>query len=477
MNPKDPKSGTPGSSGTPGGTRSPGGVGTPGGPLSGAGPSGSPRPSGGTIAPGSVRSPLGTSTPGGGRHQGSPIPPGSIRPTNTSIPAVKAPLGTSTPVQAGTPASSPATSTATPGTSSPAPSTASTTDSASPADATGTAASPGPTDNPGGTAATSAKPSTLGASDPFEFLATVDPSAYDLKAQRKSRLPVLVPLGVLAFGVICFFVFRSIRSHNQAKAHAAFMEEFQTLEKQHVNAFWTCLLGSNADPGSFADNLALGQRIEGQFAADPLEYPDKLLNDCVPKLRDAGSQAERLQSPDEYDDALIAYNKTIPGLDRGIREWAERAKSRGAQRDAEKKVTTAANAFHSVAGDAPPEAVAYDRFLRCAIPSFDRLADGQALVENLFNSCKDPLFLDKVFNTCSRVAGSKSEKADARFKSSLKKFGTDDRDIQAWDDCFRKGRKGAKQDDMETFGKAWVDYLQASGKVREIGASFLKKSE
>jgi hypothetical protein len=95
----------------------------------------------------------------------------------------------------------------------------------------------------------------------------------------------------------------------------------------------------------------------------------------------------------------------------------------------------------------------------------------------LFNSCKDPAFVDTALNTCSKVADDKSEKADGRFKSSLKKFGADDRDLQAWDDCFRKARKGEKQDSLATFGKAWVDYIQAGGKVREIGAGFLKESE
>lgn len=453
-----PGSVRPGGAGSPAGTRSPGG----------------------TIAPGSAR-PLGGTGTATARPQGSPIPQGSVRPIDTGFPAArKTPVGpgilgkTGTPAgSAGSPASSPAGASSS---ATPSPDPAGTTNSAGSAPASDAAAGTGATDSPK-TTGLADKPGMPSLSEPFAYIGNVDPASFDLKGQRKSRMPVLIAVGVVAAGVIGFLVFRSIHHHNLLKTHAAFMEEFQNLEKQNMGAFWTCVLGSNADPGSFNDNLALGGRIEGQFAADPLEYPDKVINDCIPKLQDASTAAGRLHGPDDYDDALATYNKSIPELDKGIREWAERAKSRGAQRDAEKKITAAGNAFHSVAGDAPPEAVAYDRFLRCAFSNLDRFADGQALVENLFNSCKDPAFVDKMLNTCSKVAGAKGEKADARFKGSLKKFGEDDRDMQAWDDCFRKARKGAKQDDLATFGKAWVDYLQAGGKVREVGAGVLKGGE
>jgi hypothetical protein len=395
----------------------------------------------------------------------------------TAFPAArKTPVGPGTLGKTGTPAGStgtPAQSTEAPS-STPAP--AGTTDSATPTPAADAAPSTAATDSPKYEPLPD-KPGMPSLSEPFAYIGNVDPASFDLKGQQKSRMPLYIGLGVVAAGLIGFFAFRSVRSHNLLKEHAAFLEEFQNVEKQNMGAFWTCVLGSNADPGSFSDNLALGGRIEGQFAADPLEYPDKLVNDCVPKLQDASAVAGRLHGPDGYDDALAAFNKSLPELDKGIREWAEHAKTRGAQRDAEKKITTAGNAFHSVAGDAPPEAVAYDRFLRCAFPNLDRFADGQALVENMFNSCKDPAFVDKVLGTCSKAAGAKGEKADGRFKSSLKKFGEDDRDMQAWDDCFRKARKGAKQDDLAAFGKAWVDYLQAGGKVREVGAGVLKAKE
>jgi hypothetical protein len=306
-----------------------------------------------------------------------------------------------------------------------------------------------------------------------------DPNAYDLAgAKRRSRPIIVLVIGVLILGLAGFGVYRMIASHKEAKVNAQFMEQFAAVEKDELAPFWACVFGMNIDPGMFADTKALGGRVEGMFAGDPLNYPDKLVEDCVPKLEKATSRAKALDPLPDYAEALAAYQKSLPPLGEGLTSFAESAKKRGPERELAKKVQNAITAFHSAEGAPPPEAIGYERFLRCAVPDLDKLKDGQALVERLFESCKKPEFMENVRATCGRhITGAVETKVDAKYKASLKRFGPDDRDASAWEDCFKKARKGQKQDDLEPFGKAWVAYMDAGGKVRKIGAAKLKDDQ
>ncbi len=200
------------------------------------------------------------------------------------------------------------------------------------------------------------------------------------------------------------------------------------------------------------------------------------MDDCIPRLNGLGSKAKGLDAPADYSDALASYAKSLDGLADGLKDWAEHAKTRLPEREADKRVEQAGTAFHSAAPDkAGADAIGYDRFLRCAVPNLDKMKDEQELLQHLFDECKKPEFVQKARFECSKLAGqTEVTKEDKNYKASWKKFAPDDRDIQAFSDCFRKGRKGAKTDDMATFGKAWKDYLEAASTVKKIGAEKLK---
>ncbi|MSP59732.1 MAG: hypothetical protein EXR72_05210 [Myxococcales bacterium] len=300
----------------------------------------------------------------------------------------------------------------------------------------------------------------------------VDPSAYDLKG-KKSKLPtILVILGLLA--AVGALTMKLMKGRNERKLHAAFMERFKEVESGDVSQFWICLLGPNVDPGLFADNVALGQRIDGTFAGDPLHFPEKVLDECVPRLKGLNEKAATMEAPEDYREALARYGKSLDDLGSGITSWAERAKGRGEERNAEKKIEQAGTAFHATAGKAVSEAIAYAGFLRCVAPEIDKMADAQPLLQLLFEECKKPEFVAKIRTQCAKLVIATEGKEDKAFKDLFKKFGADDRELQAFHDCFKKSRKAGKQDDLSPFGKAWVSYMETSGAVRKIGAAALK---
>jgi len=300
------------------------------------------------------------------------------------------------------------------------------------------------------------------------------PPDFNLQG-KKSKLPFII-IGVLVAAGGGYLIFNAATKRGQRKVHAQFMERFASVEKEDVGAFWACLVGPNLDPGMFQDNLKFGEKVDQQFFQDPKNFPDKVIDDCVPRLKGLGDKARSLDRPSGYDEALDKYAKSLDELAVGAKDWAEGAKKRLPEREADKRVEQAGTAFHSAApGKAGADAIAYERFLRCAVPDIGKVKDEQGLLEKLFEECKKPDYVQHVRFECSKLAAGSETKEDKNYKEAWKKFAPDDRDIQAFADCFKKGRKGAKRDDMAALGKAWKDYMDASGEVRKLGAANLKE--
>jgi hypothetical protein len=315
--------------------------------------------------------------------------------------------------------------------------------------------------------------------DASNFAPPPDLGSVDLRGGGKSKVPMIL-VGLAVAGGIAGIAYKMVATRNAKKIHAAVMQRFKDVESDDVGPFWICLLGPNVDPGLFPDNNALGQRIEASFAGDPLHFPDKVIDDCVPKLKGAGDKGAGLEAPDDYREALSKYGKAVDGLGGAIGEWASHAKQRGVEKEAENKINAAANAFHAAEAKPTPEAIAYERVLRCTFADIDKVVDEQALLQRLFEECKKPEFVERVRSECSKAATPApaipgvAVKEDKAFKEAFKKFGADDRDLSAWADCFKKGRKGEKRDTMLPFGRAWATYMEASREVRKIGAAALK---
>jgi hypothetical protein len=302
-----------------------------------------------------------------------------------------------------------------------------------------------------------------------------DPNDFALKKQG-SKTPWLV-VGVVAAGAIGFFVYHSMQAQKTREMHVAVMKQFQDVEKDEViGKFWACLLGQGVDPGMFPNNLALSQRLEGALATDPKSFPAKVREECTPMAIDAKHRVEDITAPAMYQPALQAYAKSLVDLSTAFDAWAKMAPTHLAERELGVKVGADGTAWHAFAGGKPAnEVVAYDRFLHCAVPEVDKMKDGQALVEYLFKECKDPKYLDHLQNECGKEITTEGtpELPTKGFKTALGKLQADDRELSAFDDCLRKSRKAKRTDDSEDVGRAWLAYMEAGRKVREVGKQAL----
>src|SRR4029079_13477080 len=112
------------------------------------------------------------------------------------------------------------------------------------------------------------------------------------------------------------------------------------------------------------------------------------------------------------------------------------------------------------------------KFLVCAIPGLDKMKDVQGLLEYLADVCKkDPVpFMTKVRETCGPLVQNVDKEGkpvpSKTFKANAKKFFEEDqRQLQAWEYCGKRSRKGKKVLDLEDFLTAASDYMEARGEL------------
>lgn len=299
----------------------------------------------------------------------------------------------------------------------------------------------------------------------------------DLQLKKPGSKTPMIIIGVLVLGLGGFFVFKAMKKQDERKMHAQVMEQFASLEKDDVGKFWSCVLGPNIDAGMFPDNLALSAKVTGQFGTEPKTYPTKVREECTPKAIDAAHKVSDIKAPAEYQESLNKYAAALKDLSSSFDAWSKIAPQQVADMEQGKKLDSAGSAWHSFAGGKPtPEVINFDRFLHCAVPTVDTMKDGQALVEFLFASCKKPEYVEKMNAECGKELVADPPGAPSpKWQATQKKLGADDRDMQAFDDCMRKGRKGKRRDDLADVGKAWVAWLEAGRDVRKIGKEALKE--
>ena len=250
---------------------------------------------------------------------------------------------------------------------------------------------------------------------------------------------------------------RSMQAQKTREMHAAVMEQFQDIEKDDVGKFWACFLGTDVDAGMFQDNLALSQR-------DHVAVRHRRRRTIRPRCarsarprRSTPSTRSRAHGAREYEPALKKYGERLSRLvDARSTPWSKVAPAQVAEMEVGAKVGTYGAAWHAFARAASRATTSspYDRFLHCAVPG-RRQDEGRPGAGGVplqvvqgrevrharcNNECGKELIAD--------AAGSREN----GFRPPIKKLAADDRELSAFDDCMRKGRKGKRRDDSRRRG-------------------------
>jgi hypothetical protein len=236
-----------------------------------------------------------------------------------------------------------------------------------------------------------------------------------------------------------------------------------------MGVFWSCAFGGEIDVGQLTSAAQIQQRMEAAYFTQQKTFSDHLTTECVPKLERARSALGALVAdmPADIKPPLEKYVGALPRMQTGIEVYAEKIKGRGAIKDVDQTIQEVGTAFSA---EPTAESIAFEKFLTCAIPELDKKKDIQGVLEYLAETCKTNAldFMTRVREQCGPIVQNvdKDAKPAKTFKANAKKFVEEDqRQLQAWDYCAKRSRKGKKTLDLEDFLTAAGDYMEARADV------------
>jgi hypothetical protein len=280
--------------------------------------------------------------------------------------------------------------------------------------------------------------------------------------------------GVVALAAIGAGVFFYQKDAGKKKAAQVILDaggRFAERDKGDMGQFWNCLMGTEVDVGMFANADMIQQRVESAYFTQQKTYSEHLTTECIPKLDAARGAISGMVNdvPGVLRPALEKYVAALPKMQEGLESYAEKLKTRGTVKDVDQSIQEVGTAFSP---EPTAESVAFEKFLVCAIPDLDKKKDIQEVLQFLADTCKkDPVaFMTKVRSDCGSLVQGVDKDAKATpsktFKANAKKFYEEDqRQLQAWEYCGRKSRKGKKVLDLEAFLVASGDYMEARGEL------------
>jgi hypothetical protein len=291
------------------------------------------------------------------------------------------------------------------------------------------------------------------------------------EAVRKRNRMIVVAIAVMVAVALGFLQWKERNRKAAAQEKLRTFEAWAEIEKRETGSFWNCVMASEVDVGMFTKAEQFQQRIESAYFTQQKTFADYLTTECVPKIERARQAFGGLRdAPAELAGPIEKYRTALPKLQSGLEDYAEKIQKRGSVKDVDQLIQETGNAWHSTP-DPTPEAVAFEKFLYCAVPGLAKLKDAQALLEFLRDQCysKDPVaFMDKVRADCGNLLNVADKEAKVNPKSvptwrSTHKqlFEEDARQLQAWESCGKRSRKGKKKEDLENFLLAVNDYMAA----------------
>jgi len=298
--------------------------------------------------------------------------------------------------------------------------------------------------------------------------------------RRKKMLAGLVVLLVLA-GVAGGYLMH--RSRQIQLLHSDFYKAFTESDEKSYGEFWQCVYrDSTKQAFALPNNLVLNEKITKAYEANRKGFKTHVEEKCIPKLKEVPRRIGALNPPPDYAQALERYTRSAVEVERVIERIADDLAQLYEASSKDKKVLEAADQWHQGYDprdkNMPKEVIAYDHFLRCAIPNFDQLKDGDAVANELRKHYKVPVeFVTRIRKECMGFFDSPPAKVTPKYVEGFKKFDgehEEPRDTRAFKDFFRRATAQQQAKILEPVGKAWLEYKEARDQVLQVAAKFLQ---
>lgn len=309
-------------------------------------------------------------------------------------------------------------------------------------------------------------PTAMGVPPPPDEYANLMASRASASKKNRGMLAVVF---LAALGAGGYVWMNAKKKSDAVQEKLNFFDHWGELDKRETGAFFGCVMaGDDVDMGLFNTADQIQQRVENAYFAQQKTFSEHLTTDCLPKIERTRQAFGALKDPPiEFAPALAKYQDVLPQLQSGIEEYAEKIKSRQGVKDVDQLIQEMGSAWHQ-GGSRSPEGAAYERFLVCAIPGIAKMKDPQQELEFMADTCfkKDPVaFMDRVRKSCGPLLSGPPAGKGVKLPP---KFAEDDRDLQAWESCGKKSRKGKKDVELASFLKSVGDYMEARAGVAKV---------
>jgi hypothetical protein len=317
---------------------------------------------------------------------------------------------------------------------------------------------------------------------PAQSSAMTDVDAFMAdKARRKRQRTMMVAIGavVVVVGAVVGGVLMWKNQQNRM-VHKKFYEEFSQADEKSYGDFWQCFYRDQTKQAfALPSNLVLYEKISKAFEANRKGYKTFVEDKCVPKIKDVSRKVSSLNAPPEYAAALEKYTKSSMKVEAVALKISDDLGKLYEDMARDKKIIAAADEWHKgyAPKDITKEAIQYDHFLRCAIPNYDVLKNGDEVVAELQKQLKaSTTYVARLRSECMKVLDSPPAKPTAKYVDGFKKIGEeeDPRDVRAFKDFFKRANRVRESEILEPIGKVWLDYKDGRDEVLKVAAKVLQ---
>jgi hypothetical protein len=270
------------------------------------------------------------------------------------------------------------------------------------------------------------------------------------------------------------------KAQQNRRLHKAFYESFSEADEKSYGDFWQCFYRDQTKQAfALPSNLVLYEKISKAFEANRKGYKTFVEEKCLPKIKDVPRKVSGLNAPSEYSAALEKYTKSSLKVDEAAMKIADDLGRLYEDIAKDKKLLAAADEWHKGYGpkEITKEAIAYDHFLRCALPTYDTMKNGDEMVAELQKHIKGATaYVTHLRAECFKFLENPPKAPTAKYVDGFKKIGEeeDPRDIRAFKDFFRRANKVREADILEPIGKVWLDYKDGRDEVLKVAARVLQ---
>lgn len=247
----------------------------------------------------------------------------------------------------------------------------------------------------------------------------------------------------------------------------AFLVRWTAIDRDETGLVWRCVFNNDVDIAQVDNASQVRRLIETAYAGQKKTFADHLLGACVPKVAAARQALAAMAGPPPaLAGSFRAYATSLAKLERALGLYAERMKTRAPIKELDDLMVEHARTWYADTKPTP-RAIAYHRFLACAVPGLEELADGQALYQRLADSCfkANPLpFMERVRRECGPLLQNVDAKASLPKSYASVRSRLSDREarqVQSWERCSDIARAQQRMQDAEELLSAVTEYLAA----------------